>query len=67
MQGMMMIHRGTLFGKSHKFVKKTALPEIGQIICMECGGSGNWPFHTNPKFKDDKCVTCKSTGKVYVS
>ena len=35
----------------------------GQISCLECGGTG---IFEGPDFKEF-CVTCKSSGKIYVS
>ncbi|MDD3029846.1 MAG: hypothetical protein PHS57_06175 [Alphaproteobacteria bacterium] len=36
----------------------------GRIACLECGGSGVWDFgYDGPQV----CVSCKGTGKQYVS
>lgn len=39
---------------------------VGRIDCLECGGSGEWPF-MEPEIPTHPCVTCKGTGKVLVS
>ena len=62
-----IIYRGTIFGASRQRVWPTVLPEILQIICMECSGTGKWPYHPDPAYVDDPCVTCKATGVIYVS
>ena len=39
----------------------------GETSCMECDGSGKWPFAPYAVPPDSDCVDCKGTGKVLVS
>jgi hypothetical protein len=40
----------------------------GQIICIECGGDGNWgKFAPEIVGADCDCVECKGTGRIWVS
>lgn len=40
----------------------------GKTICLECGGDGNWgKFAPEIVGSSADCVTCKGTGKIYVS
>ena len=64
MIGLLRIYRGD-FGGWKRLVRPTAIPEIGQIVCLECDGTGDWPYH--PELTDLECVTCKGTGLQYVS
>lgn len=43
---------------------------VGEIACLECGGSGDWTqFYPEPETLDEplQCVQCKGTGKQYVN
>ena len=44
---------------------KIITPEIYEIDCIECGGTGIWVGH--PEIDEMPCVECKATGKVYIS
>lgn len=37
----------------------------GRIRCLECGGSGKWPWE--PDGAARRCPDCKGTGRVFVS
>lgn len=37
----------------------------GYIICTECGGTGDWPWHPSGVVED--CVPCKGQGRMYIS
>ena len=37
----------------------------GQIPCLECNGSGTWPFM--PRGVKEVCVQCKGTGKQLIA
>ncbi len=39
----------------------------GETSCLECDGSGKWPFAPYAVHPDSDCVDCKGTGKVLVS
>lgn len=40
----------------------------GRTICPECGGDGDWTkYHPEPDTGPYPCVTCKGTGKIFVS
>ena len=45
---------------------KVVTPEIGQIDCLECKGTGWWGYGPT-EAECGPCVDCKGTGKVYVS
>lgn len=40
----------------------------GQITCYECDGDGDWTkYHPEPNTGPHVCVTCKGTGKIFIS
>jgi hypothetical protein len=40
----------------------------GEIDCLECDGSGKWPFvDLSIDMPEQDCVPCKGTGRVLVS
>lgn len=39
---------------------------VGQIACLECGGSGRWAFMA-PEIPEYDCVDCKGTGKRFIA
>ena len=41
-------------------------PEIAEIGCIECGGTGWWGVGPTPA-ECGPCVECKGTGKILVS
>jgi hypothetical protein len=41
-------------------------PEIGEITCIECNGTGWWGFGPTPA-ECGPCVDCKGTGRIFVS
>ena len=45
-----------------------AMPGVGSVDCFECGGSGDWTeFHPEPETGPYQCVTCKGTGRIFIS
>jgi len=40
-------------------------PEISQVDCFECGGTGDWPYGSTPE-TCGPCIDCKGTGKIFV-
>lgn len=41
-------------------------PGVGKMVCMECEGTGKWPFGPESK-PDDPCIECKGSGYRLVS
>ena len=39
---------------------------IGRIDCIECEGTGYWPYGPAPE-ECGPCVECKGTGKVFIN
>lgn len=39
----------------------------GETSCLECDGSGKWPYAPYAVHPDSDCIECKGTGKVLVS
>ena len=40
----------------------------GRIVCLECGGSGDWTiYHREHELTSGKCSACKGTGWMLVS
>lgn len=38
----------------------------GEIVCLECLGTGWWAF-AEPEIPGEDCVQCKGTGRMLVS
>lgn len=59
-----VVYRG--FSRSTPVDVKVAwiTPEVGEIACIECGGSGVWLGNPDGP---ETCVECKGTGRVFVS
>lgn len=38
---------------------------VGQVSCIECGGSGWWGYGPAPE-TNGPCIDCKGTGRVWV-
>ncbi len=39
----------------------------GETSCIECDGSGKWPWVPYAVHPDSDCIECKGTGKILVS
>jgi len=59
------VYRGFLRETPVKVSLRRLTPEIAEIDCIECGGTGKWVGH--PEIEVLPCVECKSTGRVLVS
>ena len=61
-----VVYRGLNHVTSVDVKIQRVCPGVGQIDCIECDGSGVWPYYPNG-LEPTQCVECKGTGKVYVS
>lgn len=59
------VYRGLNYVTPVKVMAKQICPGVAQIDCIECGGTGDWPFGPTPD-ECGPCVECKGTGKVYI-
>lgn len=60
-----VVYRGTLRVTEVAVRLRRITPEIAQIDCIECGGTGQ--FHGHPEIEALPCVECKGTGVTHVA
>ncbi len=63
----MIVYYGPLDDKGNFKVIKRLESGAGETSCIECDGSGKWPYAPYAVPPDSDCIDCKGTGKVLVS
>lgn len=46
-------------------VVRVVTPEVGEVACFECEGTGWWGYGPTPD-ECGPCVVCKGTRRIYV-